>query len=310
MQQVKGGRFAVAIHGGAGAFAKVTPEEVAGYMAGLTSALTVAIDTLTRGGSSIEAAIAAVVCMEDNPLFNCGKGAVFNHEGCHDLDAAVMRGKDLACGAVAGVQTVKNPVLLARAVMDRGPHILLAGQGADKFAKMIGIETVSQEYYFVQSRYDQWQAALQSDKIEIDHGNQQAGTEKMGTVGAVAIDSEGNLAAATSTGGLTNKKFGRVGDSPLIGAGTYANNASCAVSCTGKGEDFIRAVAAHEVHALMAYKGQSLERAAALVIQKMPHGAGGLIAVDAGGRIAQSYNTEGMLRGRANSEGLFEVALF
>ena len=278
-------------------------------MAGLSTALEKARDILAKGGECLEAAVAAVVSMEDNPMFNCGKGAVFNHDGSHELDAAVMRGKDLACGAVAGVRTAKNPVLLAQAVMKYGPHVLLAGPGADVFAKKTGLETVPQEYYFSPKRYDQWQEALKEGHIELDHGNDQASQEKMGTVGAVALDCQGNLAAATSTGGLTNKKYGRVGDSPLIGVGTYANNGSCAVSCTGKGEDFIRATVAHEIHALMLYKGLSIIEAANQVVCELPKGSGGLIAVDASGMIAMPFNSQGMLRGRATSEGVFEVAL-
>lgn len=309
MHQASVKRYAVAIHGGAGAFAKVKPEEYEQYMAGLKMALEKARDILARGGECLEAAVAAVVCLEDNPMFNCGKGAVFNHDGSHELDAAVMRGRDLACGAVAGVRTIKNPVLLAQAVMRCGPHVLLAGQGADEFAKTTGLETVVQDYYFVQSRYDQWQEACRAGAVELDHGNDPTSQEKMGTVGAVALDLQGNLAAATSTGGLTNKKYGRVGDSPLIGVGTYANNVSCAVSCTGKGEDFIRATVAHEIHALMVYKGLSIVEAANQVVSELPKGSGGLIAVDINGAIALPFNSHGMLRGSATSEGLFEVGL-
>lgn len=309
MQHTSGRRFAVAIHGGAGAFNDVRQDDLADYLAGLTAALAAARDILAGGGSSLDAVIAAVVNMEDNPLFNSGKGAVFTNKGNHELDAAVMNGHDLACGAVAGAKTVKNPVLLAKAVMLHSEHVLLAGEGADEFAKVCGIDTVPQEYYYYQKRYEQWQKALHADEVHLAHGSH-TDQEKMGTVGAVALDCCGNLAAATSTGGLTNKHYGRIGDSPLIGAGTYANNLTCAISCTGTGEEFIRAVAAHTVHALMRYQEMPLAAAAGRVIGDLPKGSGGLIAVDAGGVIVQPYNSNGMLRGRATSDGLFEVALY
>lgn len=309
MHQRSGSRFAVAIHGGAGAFNDVTQEEISDYLAGLTAALEAARQILLKGGSSMEAVIAAVVSMEDNPMFNSGKGAVFTNKGMHELDAAVMDGSSMTCGAVAGVKTVKNPVLLAKAVMLHSEHVLLSGEGADEFARLNGIETVPQEYYYNQKRYEQWQKALQSEKVSLAQGSH-FDQDKMGTVGAVALDSKGNLAAATSTGGLTNKHYGRIGDSPIIGAGTYANNLTCAISCTGKGEDFIRSTAAHTVHSLMLYKEMLLEAAASKLITDLPKGSGGLIAVDARGCIAQVYNSNGMLRGRATSEGLFEVALY
>lgn len=295
-------RFALAIHAGAGAFSNVSGDDVTLYLDGLREALETGRRALLEGKDSMTAVIAAVQTMEDNPMFNSGKGSVFTHEGEHELDAAVMNGKDLACGAVAGVRTVKNPVLLAQAVMNRLPHVFLAGKGADDFAASIGLETVSQEYYFFQKRYEQWQEALKSEG---------PCNEKMGTVGAVALDCYGNLAAATSTGGVTNKKFGRVGDSPVIGAGTYANNASCAISCTGRGEDFIRAAAAYDIHALMVYKGLTLQAAANSVInEKLPKGSGGLIGVDREGQIVLPFNSHGMLRGQATSDGLFEVSLY
>lgn len=295
-------RFALAIHAGAGAFSNLSGEDMALYLDGLREALEAGRQALLDGKDGMSAVISAVRVMEDNPMFNSGKGAVFTHDGEHELDAAVMNGKDLACGAVAGVRTVKNPVLLAQAVMTRLPHVFLAGQGADDFAAAIELETVPQEYFYYKKRYDQWQDALK---------NEGPCNEKMGTVGAVALDCYGNLAAATSTGGVTNKKFGRVGDSPVIGAGTYANNASCAISCTGRGEDFIRATVAYDIHALMVYKGLTLQAAANSVInEKLPKGSGGLIAVDREGQIVLPFNSHGMLRGQATSDGIFEVSLY
>lgn len=310
MHQASGNGFAIAVHGGAGAFSNVTTVEVEQYLTGLKQALEAGREMLVQGRDSLSAVVEAVRALEDNPLFNSGKGAVFNHDGFHELDAAVMNGKDLACGAVAGVRTVKNPVLLAQAVMTSLPHVLLAGSGADEFAKTIGLEMVDQEYYFSEKRYKEWQDALKTDAIP-EHVNGVLRKEKMGTVGSVALDRYGNLAAATSTGGLTNKKFGRVGDSPVIGAGTYANNASCAVSCTGRGEDVIRATAGFDIHALMSYKGLSLSEAAKLLVhEKLPKGSGGLIAISRTGEVVLPFNTQGMLRGYANNEGVFEVALY
>lgn len=300
--------YAIAIHGGAGNFTNLTDAaEKQAYLDGLKEALEAGQKILSSGGKSLDAVQAAVRCMEDNTMFNCGKGSVFNHAGSHELDAAIMDGSTLNCGAAAGVKTVKNPILLARAVMENTEHVLLSGDGADKFAAEMNLEIVTQEYFYNEKRYKQWQEALNANKMQLDHCYE----KKMGTVGAVAYDSNGNIAAATSTGGITNKRYGRVGDSPLIGAGTYANNESCAVSCTGKGEFFIRILAAHEIHALMKYKGYDLSKAVDEVLFKqLPAGSGGLIAVDNKGNMELKFNTNGMLRGMANDKGLFETAIF
>ena len=303
--------FSLAIHGGAGAFAALTDEkEIADYHRGLAAALQAGQRVLTGGGSALDAVTAAVLCMEDEPLFNCAKGAVFNHEGSHELDASVMDGETLACGAVAGLKTVRNPILLARRVMEDSPHVFLAGAGAEEFARLQGLDMVPPEYFSVEKRRLQWLEAKRSDQIQVDHDGRET-PEKMGTVGAVAWDRQGRLAAATSTGGMTNKKFGRIGDSPVIGAGNYADSRTCAVSCTGKGEEFIRCVAAFDVHAQMHYQGLDLERAAAAVIhQRLKPGDGGLIAVDHSGMIALPFNTRGMLRGLADHTGRFLTAIF
>lgn len=305
--------FSIAIHGGAGTISKdsMTPEKKQAYEKGLKDALDTGFKILESGGSSIDAVTAAVESLEDCILFNAGRGSVFDHNGTHEMDAAVMRGDTCEAGAVGAVSHIKNPVRLARLVMEHSPHVMLIGKGAEEFAKNENVAFESDKYFFSQMRYDQYQEALKDDAIRLDHSEREE--KKFGTVGAVAIDENGNLAAATSTGGLTNKKFGRIGDSPIIGAGTYANNLTCAVSCTGDGEFFMRQVVAHQVHCLMLYKQISLQQAAEEVVLKdlvKIKGEGGLIAVDNKGEIAMVFNSEGMYRGMRNSDGRELIAIY
>lgn len=303
--------LAIAVHGGAGTLdpTALTPEREAAYKAALATAARRGHGVLTAGGSSLDAVEAAVRVLEDTPLFNAGRGSVFNAEGKHEMDAAVMEGAALRAGAVAGVQNVRNPVSLARLVMERSNHVLISGRGAFEFAHGQKVALEEDEYFFDQLRHDQWQEVRGSTEVRLDHS---AGEKKFGTVGAVALDAQGNLAAATSTGGMTNKRWQRIGDSPVPGAGTYANNATCAISCTGNGEAFLRAVAAHDVHALMAYKGLPLEEAVRIVVhEKLPplDGEGGLIAVDTLGNVVLDFNSTGMYRARIDARGE-EVAIF
>jgi beta-aspartyl-peptidase (threonine type) len=305
--------FSIAIHGGAGTLLKgqMTSDKEAAYTSGLQAALDAGYDVLQNGGSAIDAVTASVVLLENNPLFNAGKGSVFTANGRHEMDAAVMEGKHLKAGAVSLITGIKNPVLLARDVMEKSEHVFLAGEGAMAFAKSLGYTLEEDNYFFNQFRYDQWQEIRESDHFQLDHSIRKE--SKFGTVGAVACDVHGNVAAATSTGGMTNKKWGRVGDSPMIGAGNYANNATCAVSCTGSGEYFIRGVVAYDVSCLMEYKGLSLADAAHEVIHHRIlklGGDGGLIAVDARGNIAMPFNTEGMYRAFKTSSGEQKIAIY
>lgn len=297
-------RWGLVIHGGAGTIdpAELTPAQEAEYRETLEQALAAGYAVLDAGGPALDAVEAAIVVMEDSPLFNAGKGAVFTHDGHNELDASIMDGNTGQAGAVAGVRRVKNPIRAARAVMEASPHVLLAGEGADAFAHAQGLEQVEPGYYRTEHRWLQLQKALERDAVDLDHG----GTDKFGTVGAVAVDRQGHLAAATSTGGMTNKRWGRVGDSPLIGAGTYADDASCAVSATGHGEFFIREAAAHSVCARVEFAGASVEDAARAVVfdQLEPIGGkGGVIAVDARGMMSAPFNTPGMYRGHRFSDG-------
>lgn len=305
----------IAIHGGAGTItrAALSAEQEARYHEALDHVLQGGQRILEQGGSAVDAVTEAVFRLEECPLFNAGKGSVFTHEGTHELDASIMDGRTLAAGAVACVKSLRNPILAARAVMDDGRHVLLVGEGAEAFARNAGLELVPADYYFTEARYDQWQRALAEGKSGLlDHDAQSLAAEpidpetKMGTVGAVALDAQGNLAAATSTGGVTDKRVGRVGDSPLIGAGCYANNRTVAVSCTGSGEMFIRMLAAYDVSALMEYRNLPLAEACDVVVMhKLPtiDGRGGLIAVDALGNVCMPFNTEGMYRGQAQAGG-------
>jgi L-asparaginase / beta-aspartyl-peptidase len=301
--------YAIAIHGGAGVIGKdMAPEKVAEYRTTLQAALQHGRDRLAAGAAALDVVEEVVRMLEDSPLFNAGKGAVFDHEGRNELDASIMDGRNLACGAVAGVTTVKNPVRLARAVMEHSPHVFMVGPGAEAFAAAQGLEIVDPSYFFVQQRYDQLQKILEAEKADAATA---ADGDQHGTVGCVVRDKHGNLAAATSTGGLTNKRFGRVGDSPVIGAGTYADDRTVAVSCTGQGEEFIRHNVAHTVSALVELAGLSVQEAAEKVIHgKLQPGDGGLIAVDHDGKIALVFNTPGMFRGAADSTGRFEVRIW
>lgn len=290
-------QHAIAIHGGAGTILKSSMTEVkeAAYKKALQDALLAGEKVLEAKGSALDAVEMAVRSLEDNELFNAGKGSVFTHDGKHEMDASIMDGKNLMAGAVAGIDKVKNPVTFARIVMEKTEHVFLSGAGAMELAKQLNVQQMPDDYFFTQQRFDQLNEIRNSDKMQLDHSD-----KKFGTVGAVALDVHGNIAAATSTGGMTNKKFGRVGDSPMIGAGTYANNTSCAISCTGHGEFFIRAVVAYDVACLVEYKGLTLAQACEKVVNdKLVKlgGEGGLIALDKAGNISLVFNSEGMYRG-------------
>ena len=293
-------KWAIAIHGGAGTIPKTLPEErKQQYLSSLTAALKLGQGVLQQGGTSLDAVEKVVRFLEDDPLFNAGKGAVYTHEGTHELDAAIMDGRDLSCGSVAVLKTVKNPISLARLVMEKSPHVFMTGEGAEAFATEMKVERVPNSYFDTPFRYEQLQEALKKDQRDRD------------TVGAVALDVHGNLAAATSSGGLTNKRFGRLGDVPVIGAGTYANNRTCAISGTGIGEQFIRHTVAHDISALMEYGGLTLQQAADQVVhQKLKPGDGGVIGVAHDGSLALVFNSEGMYRGAADSGGPFEVKIW
>ena len=309
--------IAIVIHGGAGVIepARMSAEKAASYRAGLAAALDRGYAVLEQGGSSLDAVTAAVRLMEDDPQFNAGRGAVLNHEGFAELDASIMDGGSGRAGAVAGVRHVKNPVELARLVMDKSPHVLLVGDGAEEFALEQGVVLVPRSYFVTAAREQELEQARQAQRSAsagATSGNELAGQTSMGTVGAVALDRAGNLAAATSTGGLTNKMLGRVGDSPIIGAGTYASNESCAVSGTGQGEFFIRQVVAYEVCALVRYRHYPLARAVHEVIEELRRkgGEGGIIAMDPAGEIAMEFNSVGMFRGARDSRGRREVGMY
>ncbi|CAN5461026.1 isoaspartyl peptidase/L-asparaginase [soil metagenome] len=326
--------FVLVIHGGAGTILKssMTPEKEAAYKAGLTAALEKGYAVLKNNGTALDAVTEAVKVLEDNPLFNAGKGAVFTNAGTNEMDAAIMDGKTKAAGSVAGVSTIKNPITAARAVMEKSEHVMLTGKGAEQFAAANNCTIVDPSYFFTQERWD----ALQQVKVE-DSINQQIKkrtrimkdsviknlpvaykespeyhTSKFGTVGAVALDKNGNLAAATSTGGMTNKKWGRVGDAPIIGAGTYADNATCAVSCTGWGEYFIRAVVAKTISDQIKYAGLPVAKAAQNSLDEVAKlgGDGGLIALDKTGNYTMSFNTEGMYRGVVKADGKITVYIY
>ncbi|MCH8318001.1 MAG: isoaspartyl peptidase/L-asparaginase [Bacteroidetes bacterium] len=338
-------KITIVIHGGAGTILKenMTPEKEDAYKTKLKEALQAGYEILKKGGSSLDAVEAAINVLEDSPLFNAGKGAVFTSEGKNELDASIMDGKTLNAGAVAAVTVIKNPVSAARKVMENSPHVLLCYAGAEKFAKEQGVEIVDPSYFFTERRHKYYKEneikeqgtkdkGPPLDKKEIQRGKRRTGDEgqkdglggkgdikdisnvhSFGTVGAVALDVNGNLAAGTSTGGMSNKRFGRVGDSPIIGAGTYANNKTCAVSATGHGEYFIRLVVAYDISAMMEYKGTSLEKAANEVIMKKLvelGGTGGVISVDKEGNIAMPFNTAGMFRGYVKEDGKIKVFIY
>lgn len=303
-------KIAIAIHGGAGTILRstMTPDLQIQYEQALQHALDAGYNVLNTGGTSVDAVAAAVVCLEDFPLFNAGKGSVFNNLGKHEMDAAIMDGKTLEAGAVCGVANIKNPVLLAKSIMQHSEHVVLCGPGAEQFAAAHGIDSMPDEYFYTKQRYEQWHQALAEDRVQLDHTE-----KKFGTVGAVAIDAAGNLAAATSTGGMTNKKYGRMGDSPVIGAGTYANNNTCAISCTGHGELFIRSVVAYDISCLIEYAGLSLKAACDKVVHDKLikiGGEGGLIAIDKMGNIELPFNSEGMYRGYKTSDGHNVISIY
>ncbi len=313
--------IALAVNGGAGTIVQstMTPQLEKAYKAALQLSLQTGYDILKSGGSCLDAVEAAVIILEDCPLFNAGRGSVFTSDGCNELDASIMYGKDLSAGAVAAVSTIKNPITVARAVMESSGHVFLIGKGAEEFAAQHGLTTVQPDYFFSQQRWDALQRMRAEDLqgTELDHGSRKITPDKgkdskFGTVGAVALDIDGNLAAATSTGGMTNKKWGRVGDSPLIGAGTYANH-QCAVSCTGWGEYFIRLCVAKTVADLMEYKGLSLKEATEeIILQKLVQlgGDGGLIAIDKEGNVELPFSTEGMYRGYVKNDGEIVVSIY
>jgi beta-aspartyl-peptidase (threonine type) len=293
--------WAIVVHGGAGALREEVLDASldSQYRVSLTLALHAGKAILQKGGSSLDAVETVIRNLEDNPLFNAGKGAAFTHEGRNELDASIMEGSTLQAGAVAAVTDIKNPITAARAVMMNSPHVLLSGAGASDFAREQGLEIVAPEYFHTDRKWNDLQGILKK--------------EKLGTVGCVALDMQGNLAAGTSTGGMANKRYNRIGDSPIIGAGTYASNATCALSCTGHGEYFIRYAVAHDISALMEYKGLSLQRAADTVIMVKlvkAGGKGGVIGVDSRGHIAMCFNTEGMFRAYATAEGKEGVFIF
>jgi beta-aspartyl-peptidase (threonine type) len=306
-------KFSLALHGGAGTILRssMSTEKELLYRQALQTALEIGHAILSGGGTALDAVEMTVRSLEDCPLFNAGKGAVFTAAGTHELDASIMEGQGKQAGAVAMVKGIKNPISLARRVMEQSGHVFLAGEGAEVFARNQGFEQVDQSYFYDEFRYQQWLSVKDSDTFQLDHSPDKE--RKFGTVGAVALDQFGNLAAATSTGGMTNKRFGRVGDSPMIGAGTYANNQTCAVSCTGSGEYFIRGVVAYDVSCLMEYKGLSLAQACEMVIHERLlaiGGDGGLVAVDAKGEVCLAFNTEGMYRAYCTSEGKAAVDIY
>jgi len=328
-------KITLVIHGGAGTItrANMTPEKEKAYREVLNTALQRGYAVLKEGGTSLKAVETAIMVMEDSPLFNAGKGAVFTHEGKNEMDAAIMEGNTLKAGSIAGVTTIKNPIRGAIAVMEKSQHVLMAGKGADQFAKEQGLEIVDPSYFYTEARYKALQKAIAEEKIELDHTEKKKAEikktpktgyskeedliftegKKFGTVGCVALDKFGNLTAGTSTGGMTNKKYGRVGDAPIIGAGTYANNTTCAVSATGHGEFFIRSVVAYDISSLMEYKGLSVKNAADEVVMKKlveRGGEGGVIALDRNGNIAMPFNSEGMYRGYIKSDGKSEVMIY
>ncbi|HRF40655.1 MAG TPA: isoaspartyl peptidase/L-asparaginase [Saprospiraceae bacterium] len=306
--------YALVIHGGAGTIRRedMSPEKEAAYTAALNQALDIGEEVLRNGGSAMDAVEAVIVFLEDTPLFNAGKGAVFTNDGRNELDASFMNGATREAGAVAGVTIVKNPIRLARKVMENSVHVMMAGKGAELFAKEQGLDTVPPEYFFTQERWDGLQRAIDRENKSTGALDPAHNDSKFGTVGCVALDKSGNIAAGTSTGGMTNKRYGRVGDAPIIGAGTYADNATCGVSATGHGEFFIRYTVARDIAALMEYKGLSLNEAADMVVNKKlveAGGEGGVIALDRNGNVAMPFNSAGMYRGYAKP-GKREVGIY
>jgi L-asparaginase / beta-aspartyl-peptidase len=318
LQSPQNPRLGFVIHGGAGVIRRgdLSPEKEKAYRDSLEQAVLAGYRVLQNGGTSLDAVETAIRMLEDNPLFNAGKGAVFTNDGKNELDSSIMDGRTLAAGAVAGLHRIKNPISLARMVMEKSPHVMMAGAGAEKFAVQNGVKLVDEKYFWTEDRWKSLQRVLEQEKrkaeaeknakkasFNIDYAKEPV--NKFGTVGAVALDKNGNLAAGTSTGGMTNKKFGRIGDAPIIGAGTYANNNTCAISATGWGEFFIRAGVARDISALMEYKGMSVQQASDTVLKKVQTlgGGGGVVAIDKMGNIGISFNSEGMYRAYINRDG-------
>ncbi|MDX8340341.1 isoaspartyl peptidase/L-asparaginase [Draconibacterium sp. IB214405] len=299
--------YAIVIHGGAGVMSKekMNEEARAEYKAKLNEALQLGEQLLKDGATATDVVVKVINVMENSPLFNAGKGAVFTHDGVNELDASIMEGKTMNAGAVAGVQDIKNPINAAREVMDNSEHVMLSGKGASEFAKQQGLEIVPNKYFYTERRYQSLQSLLK-------HERERTNKDNTGTVGCAVLDTHGNLCAGTSTGGMTNKKYGRIGDSPIIGAGTYANNKTCAISCTGHGEYYIRLGFARDISAMMEYQNLSVTDACRKEIDKLSelNGTGGVIAVDAKGNIAMEFNTSGMFRGYIKSNGEKEIAIF
>ncbi len=313
--------FCLAIHGGAGNMLKknLTPEKEEEYKNKMKGALQKGYDMLSKGAEAVDVVEAVIKILEDSPLFNAGKGSVFTHDGTNEMDAAIMNGKTLNAGAVANVRKIKNPISAAKIIMEKSEFVFLTGKGAEKFAKINNIEIVDTSYFFYQPRWDEYIKVRDSKATKLDHDNSSGTLEpfnssidKYGTVGCVVLDGYGNLAAGTSTGGIVNKEYNRIGDSPIIGAGTYANNKTCAVSCTGHGEDFIKLVAAYDVSALIEYKKLKLKTATERVIKKITDikGRGGLIAIDYKGNIVMTFNTNGMYRGSIDKDAKMEVFIY
>ena len=308
-------KIAIAIHGGAGTILKknMTPEKEKLYTDKLNEAIAAGYKVLTEGGSSIDAVTASIMVMENSPLFNAGKGAVFTNNETNEMDCSIMDGKTLNAGAASGVTTVKNPILLAKEVMINSDHVMLSGKGANEFAKQQNLEIVSPAYFYTQKNFDYLKKVKKNSQSSSELKSKGSNDWKYGTVGAVALDKNGNLAAGTSTGGMTNTKFGRIGDSPIIGAGTYANNNSCAVSCTEHGEYFIRLGIAKDISSLMLYKGYDLVEASNNVIHKKLEslgGKGGLISIDKDGRISMPFNTAGMFRASVDTTGITKIEMY
>ncbi|MAQ76682.1 MAG: beta-aspartyl-peptidase [Aquimarina sp.] len=307
--------FGIVIHGGAGTILKenMTPEKEEAYKTKLKEAIAVGHEILKNGGTSLEAVQKTINVLENSPLFNAGKGAVFTNAGTNELDASIMDGSNLNAGAVAGVTVVKNPINLAMEVMLNSPHVLLSGKGAEQFAKERNLEIVESQYFYTEDRFKALEQVKEKEKSTASFYDPTIKDSKYGTVGCVALDKNGNLAAGTSTGGMTNKKWNRIGDSPIIGAGTYANNATCAVSSTGWGEYFIRGMVAHDISAMMEYKEVSLKEATDQVIQKKLTelgGTGGIIAIDYRGNVSMEFNTPGMYRAAMNAEGELTIGIY
>jgi beta-aspartyl-peptidase (threonine type) len=320
----KTSEFAIIIHGGAGTILKknMTPEREQAYKAKLEEAIRVGYNILNNGGSSLDAVVKTINVMEDSPLFNAGKGAVFTNAETNELDASIMDGKTLNAGASAGTTTVRNPIDLARAIMEKSEHVMLSGKGAETFAKEQGLTIVEPEYFFTERRFNSLKRVKEREVIKEKSAIKKSAlnnfydddikNSKFGTVGCVALDKQGNIVAGTSTGGMTNKRYGRIGDAPIIGSGTYANNSTCGVSSTGWGEYFMRAQVAHDISALMDYKGLSLEEAAKIVLDKVAElgGDGGIVALDKNGNMVAEFNTAGMYRAQMNDQGELSIGIY